>query len=82
MTGTYSHYAREYCQGAYCYHPKASPFRHFAEWPAKGYRAVDFPKTELLVDRVVSIPLGTLYRTEDADVIAEAIQEVHGELMG
>lgn len=81
-TATYCHYEREYCQGAYCYHEAVSPFRHFPQWPAPGYRAVDFPRTEELIHRFVSMQLGTLYTEEDADHIAQSLREVHAECMG
>jgi len=62
--------------------PAASPFRDFKEWPAPGYRAEDFPRTEDLTKRFVAIPLGWLYTDADADYIADAIIAVHAELIG
>ncbi|HWL54757.1 MAG TPA: DegT/DnrJ/EryC1/StrS family aminotransferase [Chthoniobacteraceae bacterium] len=79
-TGTYCHYAQGYCISRATYLPAASPFRHFAEWPAKGYRAEDFPRTEELIRRFVSLPVGILYTDEDADYMAESIVEVHRRL--
>lgn len=79
-TATYCHYTQEYCVGAYCYHEGVSPFRHFSEWPAPGYRKEDFPRTEALIHRFVSIQLGTLFTEEDADYIAQSIIEVCAEL--
>lgn len=75
MTGTYCHYAREYCIGAHSYHPQASPFRQFEEWPAKGYRVEDFPRTEGLIHRFVSIPIGVNYTDAHADGIGDVIRE-------
>lgn len=77
MTGTYCQYDREYCKNRATYHPASSPFAKFPEWPAPGYRAEGFPKTESLIHRFVSIPLGALYTEEDADYIADVICEVH-----
>ena len=80
MTGTACHYDRQYCLNRSTAKSTASPFRDFAEWPAPGYRAVDFPRTEDLVRRFVALPLGVLYTEEDADHIAESVIEVHKEL--
>lgn len=81
-TATYCHYANEYCIGAYTYHEQASPFRHFKEWPAPGYRAADFPRTEALIHRFVSLPIGVLYTEADADAIAQSVIAVHSECLG
>ena len=81
MTGTYCHYAREYCEKRLAYTPAASPFRDFETWPAPGYRAQDFPRTESLVHRFVALPLGTLYTMEDADYIAACVRRVYGEVL-
>lgn len=80
MTGTYCQYDREYCKNRATYHPPSSPFAKFEEWPAQGYRAEDFPKTEALIHRFVSLPLGALYTEEDADYIAESVRAVHQEM--
>jgi len=80
MTGTYCQYARTYCQEAAVYAPAASPFRDFAEWPAEGYRAEDFPSTESLVSRMVAIPVGVLHTVEDAEYMAAAIRETAADL--
>jgi 8-amino-3,8-dideoxy-alpha-D-manno-octulosonate transaminase len=82
VTGSYCHYAREYCQTGRAHHPAASPFAGFDVWPAPGYRAEDFPRTEDLIRRFVALPLGALYTAEDADYIGEAVRRVHAELMG
>jgi len=82
VTGSYCHYAREYCQTGHAHHPAASPFSEFETWPAPGYRAEDFPRTEDLVKRFVALPLGVLYTAEDADYIGECVRRVHAELMG
>jgi 8-amino-3,8-dideoxy-alpha-D-manno-octulosonate transaminase len=75
-TGTYCHYAREYCRRDAAHHLAASPFKDFETWPAPGYRAEDFPRTEDLVARFVAIPIGVLYTEEDADYIADCICRV------
>lgn len=80
MTGTYCQYDREYCKKKSTYHPASSPFNHFSEWPALGYRMEDFPRTEALVHRFVAIPMGALYTIEDADYIAEAVCETYLEM--
>ncbi len=80
MTGTYCQYERGYCKNRATYHPASSPFAKFTEWPAPGYRAEDFPKTEALVHRFVSLPLGVLYTGDDADYIVETVREVHREV--
>ena len=80
MTGTYCHYAREYCIHRNAHTPAASPFAKFSEWPANGYRAQDFPRTEDLVHRFVSLPLGVLYSVEDADYIAASVEAIHSKL--
>jgi 8-amino-3,8-dideoxy-alpha-D-manno-octulosonate transaminase len=75
-TGTYCHYAHEYCINAAAHAPSASPFARFEEWPAKGYREEDFPRTRDLADRFVALPLGVLYTPEDADYIARCVRQV------
>jgi 8-amino-3,8-dideoxy-alpha-D-manno-octulosonate transaminase len=75
-TGTYCHYAQEYCRLGRAHAPSASPFARFAEWPAPGYREEDFPRTRDLADRFVAIPLGVLYTADDADHIARCIRAV------
>jgi 8-amino-3,8-dideoxy-alpha-D-manno-octulosonate transaminase len=80
VTGSYCHYAREYCQTGRAHSPAASPFAGFDVWPAPGYRAEDFPRTEELIRRFVALPLGALYTMEDADYIAAAVRRVHKEL--
>ncbi|MDB6127349.1 MAG: Glutamine--scyllo-inositol transaminase [Verrucomicrobia bacterium] len=72
-TGTYCHYARAYCKSAAAHAPGASPFTGFESWPAPGSREVDFPRTRALIDRMIAIPLGVLYTTDDADYISDAI---------
>ena len=82
-TFTYCHYAREYCQTGDAHAPAASPFRQqFKEWPAKGYRREDFPRTEAIVHTFLAIPIGMRYADEDADYIAAAVRQVHAELIG
>jgi len=81
MTGTYVHYAREYCLERSVHAEQASPFRHFDKWPAEGYRPCDFPVTEGLIQRFISLPLGVLYTEEDADHISASVLEVYRELV-
>jgi dTDP-4-amino-4,6-dideoxygalactose transaminase len=76
-TGTYPQYNREYVKTGRAHAPAASPFRDFKEWPAPGYRAEDFPRTEDLTKRFVAIPLGWLYTEADADHIADSVIAVH-----
>ena len=80
MTGTYCQYEREYCVNRASHNQNASPFKDFAQWPAKGYRAQDFPVTEDLVHRFVSLPFGVLYTDQDASHIVEMVQKVYFEL--
>lgn len=79
-TGTYCQYTRGYCVNRLAFSPAASPFRDFQEWPAPGYRACDFPRTESLAHRFVCLPLGVLYTSDDADYIAEAVEETYDEM--
>jgi dTDP-4-amino-4,6-dideoxygalactose transaminase len=79
-TGTYPQYHRDYVKNGRAHAPGASPFRGLEPWPAPGYRAEDFPRTEQLTRRFVAIPLGWLYTIEDADHIAASISAVHQEL--
>ena len=82
MTGTYAHYAREYCQTGHAHAPAASPFAQDREWPAPGYRQEDFPRTDALIRRFVALPLGALYTDEDADYIGDVVCHVHNDLLG
>jgi 8-amino-3,8-dideoxy-alpha-D-manno-octulosonate transaminase len=79
-TGTYSHYAREYCQTGHAHSPAASPFKDLKPWPAPGYRAEDFPRTQALIERFIAIPIGALYTEADADYIGDAIRHVHAQV--
>ncbi len=81
-TGTYCHYGREYCVQRQASSPSASPFASFKEWPAKGYRKEDFPRTEGLICRFLAMPIGVLYSEEDGDYMAAMVRRVHGELLG
>ena len=81
-TFTYCHYAREYCQTGHAHHPAASPFKDFSDWPAKGYRREDFPRTESIIHNFLALPIGVKYTDEDADYIIAAVKQVHRELMG
>ncbi len=80
-TFTYCHYARDYCQTGDAHTPAASPFKQFKDWPAKGYRQQDFPRTESIIHNFLALPLGVKYTDEDADYIAAAVRQVHSELM-
>jgi 8-amino-3,8-dideoxy-alpha-D-manno-octulosonate transaminase len=81
-TGTYPQYNRDYVKTGLAHTPAASPFRDFKEWPAPGYRAEDFPRTEALTKRFIALPIGWLYTAEDADHIADSILAVHREVCG
>lgn len=81
-TGTYPQYGRDYVKTGRAFVPAMSPFREFKEWPAVGYRAVDFPRTEDLTKRFVAIGIGWLYTEEDADYVADAIVAVHASVCG
>ena len=80
-TFTYCHYARDYVKSGDAHTPSASPFKQFKEWPAKGYRQEDFPRTEAIIHKFLALPMGMRYTLEDADYIAAAFRQVHGELM-
>jgi len=81
-TGTYMQYAREYVQQRKCHTEKISPFRGFREWPARGYRKEDFPKSNALIDGLFTIPIGALYTEADIDHIAHAFHWAHHEVLG
>lgn len=79
-TGTYPQYRRDYVQTGLTANAKLSPFRDLPSWPAAGYRAEDFPKTEDLTSRFVALPLGWRFTAEDADYIATCVEAVHAEV--
>jgi 8-amino-3,8-dideoxy-alpha-D-manno-octulosonate transaminase len=79
-TGTYPQYNRDYVRTGLAHAPAASPFRDLPEWPAPGYRAVDFPRTEDLTTRFLAIPIGWLYTEAYSDHIASSIEAVHAEV--
>jgi dTDP-4-amino-4,6-dideoxygalactose transaminase len=81
-TGTYPQYRRDYVLNGRAAHRALSPFRRLFPWPARGYRAEDFPRTEELTTRFVALPLGWRYTAEDADHIAASVEAVHAELYG
>jgi dTDP-4-amino-4,6-dideoxygalactose transaminase len=81
-TGTYPQYNRDYVKNGLSYAPGASPFRGFKDWPAPGYRAEDFPRTEDLTKRFIALPLGWLYTEADADHIADSVLAVHRDVLG
>jgi dTDP-4-amino-4,6-dideoxygalactose transaminase len=79
-TGTYCHYAREYCQTGQAHAPAASPFTDVTDWPGRGYRKEDFPRTESIIHDFVALPLGAAYTDDDADYIVRAVRRVHVEM--
>lgn len=81
-TGTSPQYTRDYLKTGRAHHPAASPFREYKDWPARGYRAEDFPRTENIVKRSLALPIGWLYTPEDADYIADSVIAVHEEICG
>jgi 8-amino-3,8-dideoxy-alpha-D-manno-octulosonate transaminase len=81
-TGTYPQYNRDYVKTGRAHAPAASPFREFKDWPAPGYRAVDFPRTEDLTHRFIALPIGWRYTEADADHIADSVIAVHREVYG
>jgi len=81
-TGTYPQYGRDYVKTGLAHAPAASPFRELKPWPAPGYRAEDFPRTEDWTKRFIALPLGWLYTEADADYIADSVVAVHREVCG
>lgn len=77
-TGTYNQYDRDYCKSGLAHAFAASPFRDLTPWPAPGYRPTDFPKTNDFIARLICFPVGTLYKTEDADHVADSIRAICG----
>ncbi|MBM3873542.1 MAG: glutamine--scyllo-inositol aminotransferase [Verrucomicrobia bacterium] len=75
-TGTYPQYHREYVKTGLTAHPALSPFRDLSPWPAHGYRAEDFPRTEDLTSRFVALPIGWRFTDDDADHIASSLRDV------
>jgi 8-amino-3,8-dideoxy-alpha-D-manno-octulosonate transaminase len=80
LTGTYAQYRRPYVISGLAHAPGATPFPIGAGWPAKGYRAEDFPKTEDLINRLIAIPVGANYSDKHADQVALGIRRIHAEL--
>lgn len=81
MTGTYPHYAKDYCIEGLAHSPSASPFAGM-EMPAAGYLPSDFPRTEWMINHLVALPLGVLFTEEDAHYIARKVKEIYHELHG
>jgi len=81
-TGTYPQYHRDYLKNPVTHHPAASPFRDLTPWPAPGYRAEDFPRTEDLTRRMIALPLGWRFTRADADHIAASLRAIHAEILG
>ncbi len=73
-TGTYPQYHRDYVKSGQTAHPALSPFRGLAPWPAAGYRAEDFPRTEDLTTRFVALPIGWRFTEDDVDHIAASLR--------
>lgn len=80
-TGTYPQYHRDYVKSGAAAHPAFGPARNFTEWPASGYKAEDFPRTEDLTRRFVALPLGWRYTLDDADYIAGSVEAIYEELL-
>jgi 8-amino-3,8-dideoxy-alpha-D-manno-octulosonate transaminase len=80
MTGTYAQYRRPYVATGLAHAPGATPFAVHGDWPAPGYRAEDFPRTEGLIHRFVVIPVGVTHTEEDVDHIAAVIRQIHADL--
>ncbi len=82
LTGTYAQYRRPYVISGLAHSPKATPFPVGAGWPAKGYRAEDFPRTEDLIQRFIAIPVGANYTPADVDYIGASIRRIHEKEIG
>jgi 8-amino-3,8-dideoxy-alpha-D-manno-octulosonate transaminase len=81
MTGTYAQYRRPYVATGLAHSPSATPFAPGEDWPARGYRMEDFPRTEDLIHRFVVIPVGVWHTEDDIDYIATVIRRAHAELI-
>lgn len=81
MTGTYAQYRRPYVATGLAHAPGATPFAVGPDWPARGYRAEDFPRTEDLIHRFVVIPVGVNHTEADIDYIATILRRSHAELI-
>jgi 8-amino-3,8-dideoxy-alpha-D-manno-octulosonate transaminase len=75
-TGTYPQYRRPHLLTGRTHHPALSPFRDLRPWPAPGYRAEDFPRTEDLTQRFIALPIGWRYTAADIDTIAGHVRDV------
>jgi len=75
ITGTYCQYRRGYCLNRSNAQGVIPQFAGAGEWPAEGYRAVDFPRTEELTRDFVAIPVGCYFTPEDAGHVAEALRD-------
>lgn len=80
MTGTYAQYRRPYVASGLAHAPGATPFAVGPGWPAPGYRAEDFPRTEDLIHRFIVIPVGMAHTEADMDYIADVLRRAHDEL--
>jgi hypothetical protein len=74
-TGTYAQTAREYVKRRSTHAAGRSPFQHYKQWPAPGYRPEDFPRTHDLAARLVAIPLGVLFTKAQAAYIGRVLRE-------
>ncbi len=82
LTGTYAQYRRPYVISGLAHSPNATPFPVGPDWPTKGYRAEDFPRTEDLIQRFIAIPVGANYTTGDVDYIGTTIRRIHKDEIG
>jgi hypothetical protein len=80
-TGTYPHSTFEYCHTGNDHNGRLPAFARLGEWPASGYRAADFSRTEDLLPRFVSIPFGVAYTTADAAYIGQTIKSISREIL-
>jgi 8-amino-3,8-dideoxy-alpha-D-manno-octulosonate transaminase len=80
MTGTHAQYRRPYVTSGLSHCASASPFTPGPDWPGPGYRAQDFPRTEDLISRMISIPIGVNYSDANADRIGEEICRIHAKM--
>ncbi len=81
LTGTYPHYQGEYCREGTAFHDAFSPKKHFSTWPAEGFRPDDFPKTQSIVAKYVTMAIGVSYSNEDLDFMITNLQEVANNVM-
>ena len=75
VTGTYCQYRRGYFLNRS--NPKGviPQLAEAVEWPAEGYRTIDFPRTEELTRDFVVVPVGCYFTLDDASHVAEALRD-------